>query len=205
MNQRRTSDPADPIAARANRLAGRFAERAEAEGLVEITYATTDSPFGPLLMAATSDGLVRIALPGESFDPVLDDLAGRVSSRILELPARLDHVRRQLDSYFDGELTAFDLPIDWRLSHGFLLTARRVIASIPYGETLSYSQVAAEAGSPRAHRAAGTACSNNPLPIVVPCHRVLATGGGLGGYGGGLPMKRALLDLEQGRAPLRAP
>ncbi len=190
------------IEIRSGELAREFAARAEADGLLDIAYTTTDSPFGPLLLAATGDGLITVGLPELPFDPLLESLADKVSPRIIESPARLDTARRQLDAYFEGELTEFKLPLDWRLSHGFLLTARHVIASIPYGETLSYAEVAAEAGSPRAHRAAGTACSANPLPILVPCHRVLASSGALGGYGGGLPMKRALLDLEQDHAPL---
>ena len=187
----------ETMAERANRLARDFTRRADADGLVEIAYTTADSPFGPLLVAATEAGLVTIGLPNQSFDPLLERLAERVSPRVLEAPARLDGVRRRLDAYFDGDLTEFNLPLDRRLIRGFKREALAVVAAIPYGGTLSYAEVAAEAGSPRAFRAAGSACATNPLPIVVPCHRVLASGGGLGGYGGGLPMKRALLDLER--------
>ena len=117
---------------------------------------------------------------------------------MLEAPARLDDARRQLDLYFEGRLREFDLPLDWRLSKGFRRRALRAIARIPYGKTRSYTQIAASAGNERAVRAAGTACGSNPIPIVVPCHRVLRSGGALGGYGGGLPMKQALLELEGG-------
>jgi methylated-DNA-[protein]-cysteine S-methyltransferase len=124
------------------------------------------------------------------------DLAERVSPRVLEAPARLDEARRELDLYFDGRLHDFDLALDWRLSRDFRRRALRAVARIPYGQTRSYMEVAAGAGNERAVRAAGTACGTNPIPIVVPCHRVLRTGGGLGGYGGGLPMKQSLLELE---------
>lgn len=174
----------------------RLVERAESEGLLDVAYANVESPFGSLLLAATPRGLVRVSLPGYDPDEALEELAGRVSPRVLEAPARLDDARRQLDLYFEGRLTRFDLPLDWRLSKDFRRRALRAVASIPYGQTRTYMQVAASAGNERAVRAAGTACGSNPIPIVVPCHRVLRTGGALGGYGGGLPMKRALLELE---------
>ncbi len=174
----------------------RFAERADAEGLLDVAYAKVDSPFGPLLLAATRRGLVRLNLPNYDPEETLEELAERVSPRLLEAPARLDDVRRQLDLYFEGRLTEFDLPLDWRLTDGFRKRAQRAIARIPYGQTRSYTEIAASAGNERAVRAAGTACGSNPIPIVVPCHRVLRSGGGLGGYGGGLPMKEALLELE---------
>ena len=174
----------------------RLTERADAEGLVDIAYATTDSPFGPLLLAATPRGLVRIGLPTYDPDETLEELAGRISPRLLEAPARLDEARRQLELYFDRELNEFDLPLDWQLTHDFRRRVVRAIHRIPYGETRSYTEIAASAGNERAVRAAGTACGANPIPIVVPCHRVLRSGGSLGGYGGGLPMKEALLELE---------
>jgi methylated-DNA-[protein]-cysteine S-methyltransferase len=174
----------------------RFAERAAAERLLDVAYATADSPFGRLLLAATPRGVVRIGLPNQDADSLLDDLATRVSPRVLEAPQRLDEARRELDLYFEGKLTDFELPLDWRLTQGFRRKAQRAIARIPYGRTRSYAEVAASAGNARAVRAAGTACGTNPLPIVVPCHRVLRTGGALGGYGGGLPMKEALLRME---------
>jgi len=174
----------------------RLTDRAAAEGLLDVAYATLDSPFGRILLAATPRGLVRVGLPNQDAGEVLGDLAERVSPRVLEAPARLDDARRQLDLYFRGELHEFDLPLDWQLTTGFREKVQHAIAEIPYGETRSYMQVAASAGNKRAVRAAGTACGSNPIPLVVPCHRVLRTGGSLGGYGGGLPMKEALLELE---------
>jgi methylated-DNA-[protein]-cysteine S-methyltransferase len=172
-------------------------ERAAAEGLLDVAYATADSPFGTLLLAKTPRGLVRLGLPGEDPDQVLADLAGRISPRVLEAPAGLDQERRELDDYFAGRRQAFELPIDWQLSHGFLLRARQGIAAIPYGETRTYTDLARGAGNERAVRAAGSACSRNPIPLVVPCHRVLRSDGSLGGYAGGLEMKEKLLDLER--------
>jgi methylated-DNA-[protein]-cysteine S-methyltransferase len=174
----------------------RFAARAEADGLLDVAYTAVDSPFGRLLLAATPRGLVKLNLPSHDEGEALEDLARRVSPRVVEAPARLDDARRQLDLYFEGGLTEFDLPLDWRLTHDFRRRAVRAIARIPYGQTRSYTQIARSAGNERAVRAAGTACGANPIPIVVPCHRVLRSGGGLGGYGGGLPMKEALLELE---------
>jgi methylated-DNA-[protein]-cysteine S-methyltransferase len=174
----------------------RLAERASAEGLLDVAYATADSPFGTLLLATTPKGLVRVGLPNQDADELLIDLATRVSPRVLEAPAQLDEARRELDLYFEGKLTDFDLPLDWRLSKDFRRKVLRAIARIPYGETRSYTQMATSAGNERAVRAAGTACGTNPIPLVVPCHRVLRSGGALGGYGGGLPMKAELLRLE---------
>ncbi len=173
-----------------------LSERAAAEGLLDVAYATTDSPFGPLLLATTPRGLVKVSLPGHDPGEALEDLATRISPRVLEAPARLDRVRHELDLYFEGKLTEFDLPLDWQLSRDFRRRALRAIDRIPYGQTRSYTQIARSAGNERAVRAAGTACGSNPIPIVVPCHRVLRSGGTLGGYGGGLPMKEALLKLE---------
>jgi methylated-DNA-[protein]-cysteine S-methyltransferase len=174
----------------------RLVERASDEDLLDIAYTATDSPFGPLLLATTPRGLVRVGLPNQDADELLAELADRVSPRVLEAPAQLDRVRRELDLYFEGKLEHFDLPLDWRLSKDFRRKVLRAIARIPYGQTRSYTQMATSAGNERAVRAAGTACGSNPIPIVVPCHRVLRTGGALGGYGGGLPMKQALLELE---------
>lgn len=175
-----------------NRIKARAAE----EGLLDVAYATTDSPFGPLLLARSKRGLVRVALPNQDHDELLEDLAERVSPRVLEAPAELDEARRELDLYFEGKLDHFDLPLDWSLSGGFRLRVLRAIARIPYGQTRSYTEMARKAGNERAVRAAGTACGSNPIPLVVPCHRVLRSGGALGGYGGGLPMKQGLLELE---------
>ncbi len=173
-----------------------FRTRAAAEGLLDVAYASADSPFGPLLLARTRRGLVRVGLPNQDADELLADLAERVSPRVLEAPAALDAVRRELDLYFEGRLEDFEVPLDWRLSGGFRRRVLRAIDRIPYGQTRSYTEMARRAGNERAVRAAGTACGSNPLPLVVPCHRVLRTGGALGGYGGGLPMKEALLRLE---------
>lgn len=172
-------------------------ERAEAEGLIDVAYASVDSPLGPLVVAATPQGLVRVSyseLRGE--DQVLEELARRVSPRVLEAPARLDRVRRELDEYFEGEREAFDIPIDWPQLAGFTREVLRATARIGFGEISTYAGVAAEAGSPRAVRAAGNALGANPMPVVVPCHRVLRTGGALGGYTGGVERKEFLLRLE---------
>ena len=176
--------------------AGAFLDRANREGLIDVAYATVDSPVGELLVAGTGRGLVRIAFGEMPHDKVLLELAEDVSPRVLEAPGRLDAIRRQLDEYFEGRRTDFELTLDWRLSHGF---KRRVLghtASIPYGRVSTYKTLAAAAGSPRGARAAGNALGANPIPIVVPCHRVLHSGGGLGGYGGGLDRKQFLLKLE---------
>jgi methylated-DNA-[protein]-cysteine S-methyltransferase len=179
-----------------NAAIDKFKARAAEEGLLDVAYANADSPFGPLLLARTRRGLVRVGLPNQDADELLVDLAERVSPRVLEAPAELDEVRRELDRYFEGKLDRFALPLDWRLSGGFRQRVLRAINRIPYGQTRSYTEMARKAGNERAVRAAGTACGSNPIPLVVPCHRVLRTGGALGGYGGGLPMKRALLELE---------
>ncbi|HET7507289.1 MAG TPA: methylated-DNA--[protein]-cysteine S-methyltransferase [Solirubrobacterales bacterium] len=173
-----------------------FKARAAEEGLLEVAYTTADSPFGPLLLAQTRRGLVRVGLPNQDSDELLVDLAERVSPRVLEAPDELDEVRRELDLYFDGKLDSFDLPLDWQLSGGFRRQVLRAINRIPYGQTRNYTEMARKAGNERAVRAAGSACGSNPIPLVVPCHRVLRTGGALGGYAGGLPMKEALLQLE---------
>jgi len=174
----------------------RLADRAAAEGLLDVAYTTADSPFGRLLLARTPRGLVRVGLPNQDAEAMLEELAAKVSPRVLEAPPQLDEARRELELYFDGRLHEFDLPLDWRLTTGFRGRVQHAIARIPYGQTRTYTEVARTAGNERAVRAAGTACGTNPIPIVVPCHRVLRTGGALGGYGGGLPMKQALLELE---------
>jgi methylated-DNA-[protein]-cysteine S-methyltransferase len=179
---------------KASRL--RLSERAGEEGLLDVAYAMADSPFGALLLATTPRGLVKVSLPGHDPEAALEDLAARISPRVLEAPDRLDQVRRELDLYFEGKLTEFDLQLDWQLSRDFRRRALRAIDRIPYGKTRSYTEIARSAGNERAVRAAGTACGANPIPIVVPCHRVLRSSGALGGYGGGLPMKEALLELE---------
>ncbi len=167
-------------------------------GLLDVAYATLDSPVGRILLATTSVGLVRLAYldRGDDEDTVLADLAVRVSPRVLTAARRLDEPRRELEQYFEGHRQLFEMPLDWQLVQGF---ARRVLgatARIPFGSVSTYKQVANEAGSPRAFRAAGNALGSNPLPIVIPCHRVVHAGGGLGGYTGGLERKRVLLEVE---------
>lgn len=174
----------------------RLTARAAEEGLLDVAYTSTDSPFGPLLLAKTRKGLVRVGLPNQDQDLLLSDLSRRVSPRVLEAPAELDEVRRELDLYFDGKLDRFGLPLDWRLSGGFRQRVLRAINRIPYGQTRNYTEMARKAGNERAVRAAGTACGSNPIPLVVPCHRVLRTSGALGGYGGGLDVKVWLLRFE---------
>lgn len=177
--------------------------RAEAEGLVDVAYAQADSPFGPLTVAATDRGLALVAYPELPLDDLLARLADRISPRVLEAPARLDPVRRELDEYFAGRRRDFDLPLDWSLVRtGFYRAVLEAIAAIPFGDTLTYREIAARAGNARAVRAAGSGCGSNPIPIVVPCHRVVATGGGLGGYTGGIERKQRLLALERGEDEL---
>ncbi len=178
------------------RLRTSLARRAADEGLLDVAYGGYDSPLGPLTLIVTPRGLVRLSYPGEGIADQLDELAEHVSPRILEAPERTDSVRRQLEEYFTGERRTFELPIDWRLVRGFAGNVLRATARIPFGSVSSYRNVAAEAGSPNAYRAAGNALGSNPVPIVVPCHRVLHAGGGLGGYTGGIDRKRFLLRLE---------
>ena len=184
------------VSAEAEQLAARFAERAAADGLLDVAYTVTDSPFGTLTLAATPRGIVTIGLPNLPTDEILERLSSRISPRVLEAPARFDEARRELDLYFDGRLREFDLPLDWQLTTGFRRKVLRATARIPYGQTRNYTEMAQRAGNERAQRAAGSALGSNPIPIVVPCHRVLRTGGALGGYGGGLELKQALLELE---------
>ncbi len=191
---------ARPERERAEAAAKAVLARAEREGLVDVAYALVDSPVGTLLIAETRKGLVRVAFDGNyPHDKVLQELAEDVSPRVLESPARLDDARRELDEYFEGRRTDFELPLDWRLTRGFGRRVLRNTARIPYGRVSTYKTVAGEAGSPRGARAAGNALGANPIAIVVPCHRVLHSGGGLGGYGGGLDRKEFLLKLEGGR------
>lgn len=181
------------------RARARLERRAEAEGTLAVAYRTLDTPLGPLLLAATGRGLVRVAFALEGFDAVLDGLAAGISPRILHAPARLDAAARELDEYFAGARTAFDLPLDHALSGGFRQAVQRRLPDIGYGRTATYKEVAALVGSPNAVRAVGTACATNPLPVVVPCHRVVRSDGGLGGYRGGLAAKSLLLGLEGAR------
>lgn len=176
--------------------AQRLVDRADQLGLLDVAYATLDSPIGPLVVAATRRGVVRLAFAGEGLDAVLAELAERLSPRVLEAPDRLDALRHQLDEYFAGARDRFDVRVDWSLSRGFVHEVLRATARVPYGSVSSYARIAAAAGSPRAFRAAGSALGRNPIAIVVPCHRIVRTGGGLGGYRGGLDRKRFLLRLE---------
>jgi methylated-DNA-[protein]-cysteine S-methyltransferase len=177
-------------------LHARLAEAANAAGLLDVAYRTMDSPFGPLLLAATEAGLVRVAYSREDHDLVLEHLATRISPRVLRSPARLDAVAREIEEYLNGHRTGFDLPLDLRLSSGFRRTVLSRLPDIAYGSTASYAALALAAGSPRAVRAVGTACATNPLPLVVPCHRVVRSDGTIGQYVGGEEVKRFLLGLE---------
>jgi len=177
-------------------LRDRLAARADAEGVLDVAYRTLDTPVGTLLLAATEAGLVRVAYPVEGHDQVLQALAARVSPRMLNAPRRLDPAAREIDEYFAGRRRTFDLPLDFRLSGGFRRTVLSHLPDIGYGHTASYAAVAAAAGRPRAFRAVGTACATNPLPVVVPCHRVIRSDGSLSGYAGGPAAKQALLTLE---------
>jgi methylated-DNA-[protein]-cysteine S-methyltransferase len=180
-----------------------LSDAALAAGLLDVAYARLDSPVGTLLLAATPKGLVRLAyIDYEDEDQVLESLAERVSPRVLAAPRRLDQSRRELEEYFGGRRQAFDLPLDWRLLSGFGRRVLKATAAIPYGAVSTYKGVATVAGSPRGFRAAGNALGSNPIPIVLPCHRVLHSGGGLGGYTGGLDRKRTLLAIERGQVPL---
>jgi methylated-DNA-[protein]-cysteine S-methyltransferase len=177
-------------------LHARLAAAAQHEGVLDIAYRFVDSPVGALLIAATELGLVRVAYAGEGHDTVLQSLADRISPRILLAPGRLDTVARQLDEYFAGKRQEFSVPLDWRLSAGFRNTVLRHLPEIGYGHTASYAAVARLAGNPTAVRAVGSACATNPLPVVVPCHRVVRSDGAMGGYLGGPEAKRLLLTLE---------
>jgi methylated-DNA-[protein]-cysteine S-methyltransferase len=174
----------------------RLEQDAQSAGVLDVAYRTVDTPVGPLLLAATTDGLVRVAYECEDFDRVLDVLANRVSPRVLRAPKRLDDAATEIEEYFAGRRTGFDLPLDYALSSGFRQLVQRHLPHIAYGHTQTYKDVAAIVGNPKAVRAVGSACATNPLPVVVPCHRVLRTDGSLGGYIGGLEAKSALLTLE---------
>lgn len=174
----------------------RVVAAADSEGLLDVAYSGYDSPIGRLLLASTRRGLVLVGFPSVDHELTLTRLASRISPRVLESPARLDPARRELDEYFAGRRREFDLDLDWQLTRGFRRRVLEATARIPFGETSTYTAMAAAAGSPRAHRAAGSALGSNPLPVVVPCHRVLRLGGALGGYGGGLEVKQTLLRLE---------
>ena len=188
----RPGSPADALLA--------SAAMAAESGAADVAYAEIDSPLGTLLIASTRRGLVAVSFASGGPDPVLDDLAVRLSPRIVRAPSRLDAAHRELDEYFGGRRRDFDLTLDWSLAGPFQRRILRRTAEIPYGATSTYSEIAARAGSPRGARAAGNALGANPLPIVVPCHRVLPRGGGIGGYTGGAHIKEALLRLESAGA-----
>ncbi len=204
------STPDDLLAALAGidqqhqeRLHDRLAQAAQQAGVLDVAYRTLDTPVGRLLLAATERGLVRVAYDVEGHEQVLARLAGAVSPRILRAPARLDPVAHELDEYFAGRRDAFDLPLDLQLAHGFRRTVLERLRDIRYGHTSSYAAVALAAGSPRAVRAVGSACATNPLPLVVPCHRVVRSDGSVGQYVGGADAKVRLLDLESHPHPPR--
>lgn len=178
------------------RLRGALADRAAAADLLDLAYRTVDSPLGPLLLVATDRGLTRVAFASQGHDQVLSQLAATISPRVLEAPRRLDPAARELDEYFTGTRRDFDLPLDLTTTGEFRRAVQLLLPTIAYGHTVSYSELAALAGRPTAVRAVGTACATNPLPVVVPCHRVLRGDGSLGGYLGGLEAKRTLLELE---------
>jgi methylated-DNA-[protein]-cysteine S-methyltransferase len=190
---RRAASSPDP---ELEQLGARLAAAADDEGLLDVAYRTVDSPFGSLLVAATPGGVVRVAFEVEGHDRVLEQLAGSVSPRVLASPRRTDQVARELDEYFDGRRTHFGVDVDLQLVRGFRRQVVELLAAIPYGTTRSYAQVARDAGNPAAVRAVGSACSHNPVPLVLPCHRVVRSDGSVGQYLGGTGAKVALLELE---------
>lgn len=187
-------DTPDPHVREVDDLVAAALAGAEAEGLVDVAWVVEDTPIGPLTLAATPTGLVSIGFGRE--DDMLPGLAARISPRVVHLPARFDEVRRELDEYFAGRRRHFDVALDRRLSHGYRLAVLTELSTVPFGETVSYRDLAERTGKPGASRAVGSAMATNPIPIVVPCHRVLRTGGALGGYGGGLDTKVWLLRHE---------
>lgn len=183
----------EPVSAR---LHARLVAEAERDGVLDIAYRTIATPVGELLLAATSAGLVRVAFDRQDHDAVLAELAAEVSPRILNAAGRLDEVSRQIDEYFSHQRRTFDVTLDFRLATGFRRNVLVHLPDIEFGRTESYAAVAAAAGSPRAVRAVGTACAKNPLPVIVPCHRVVRSDGAPGGYIGGAEAKNTLLALE---------
>ena len=187
----------DELRETARRLSEATLARAHRDGLVDVGYAFVDSPLGRLMVACTRRGLVRLEFPDADPGHVLEELAGSLSPRVLEDPKRTEAARRQLDAYFEGRIRRFRTPLDWSLtSEGFSRRVLEATAAIPFGSVSTYREVAGKAGSPRAARAAGNALHDNPLPIVVPCHRVVPSGGGIGKYGGDPWRKAFLLNLE---------
>lgn len=191
---------ATPPAATLRRLHADLADRAEAEGVLDVAYDTVQTPIGGLLLAATPGGLVRVAFEAEGYAEVLADLAGRLSPRVLHAPARLVGVREQVLEYFEGRRREFTVDIDLSLARGFRREVLEKLRSVPFGGQVTYTTLAARSGRDRAVRAAASACATNPVPVVVPCHRVVRADGSLGGYRGGLPAKERLLALEASAA-----
>ena len=182
------------------RLHARLVARAQDEGLLDVAYRVVDSPVGRLLVAVGEQGVLRVAFEVQGHDAALEDLAARVGPRVLEGGARLDPVLRELDEYFAGTRRDFDVPVDLRLTRGFRREVVETLRRLPYGSTASYREVAVVAGRPAAVRAVGTACSTNPVPLLLPCHRVVRSDGTAGRYAGGDDAKRALLTLERSGA-----
>lgn len=180
-------------------LHARLIERAASEGMLDVAYRVVDTALGTLLLAATRSGLVRVAYACQDHDRVLSELAASVSPRVLTAPRRLDQATREIEEYLAGSRRRFEIPLDLRLSAGFRRSVLDHLPAIAYGATASYAAVAAAAGNPQAVRAAGTACATNPLPIVVPCHRVVRSDGTIGNYVGGREAKMTLLELETQR------
>lgn len=200
-NARPTVDPVptEGPAARLGRLKDTLADTAEREGLLDVAWRDLDSAIGPLRVFATTAGVVRVAFTGpglEEADGVVDELAAEVSPRVLRAPRRLDPFARELEDYLDGRLRDFTVPVDLRLAAGFRRTVLDAMRAVAYGHTVSYGGLAVRAGSPRAARAVGTACARNPVPLVVPCHRIVRGDGTLGRYRGGAEIKVRLLALE---------
>jgi methylated-DNA-[protein]-cysteine S-methyltransferase len=182
------------------RLHARLTSAAADVGVLGVAYHTVQTPVGPLLLVTTERGLVRVAYPTEDHARVLEQLAARIGPRVLRAPAWLDTAAQEIEEYFAGKRRQFDVPLDFALSRGFRRTVLTYLPDIGYGSSASYAAVARAVRNPKAVRAVGSACATNPLPVVVPCHRVLRSDGTLGGYGGGLEVKRALLALEAAAA-----
>ena len=176
----------------------RFVEAAVASGVLDIAVGAVESPVGELYVAVTPKGLARVSFASEDRDEVLQELAERLSPRILASRRGTDQVRRELEEYFEGRRTRFEVPVDRRLIRGIARDVLRATSGIPFGRTATYTEIAGRIGRPRAARAVGNALGSNPIPIVIPCHRVLRSGGALGGYGGGIERKQVLLSLESG-------
>jgi len=195
--ERLLAGPANAADPAVQRLRAAVASRAQEQDLLDVAYRTVDTPVGQLLLAATPAGLVRVAYPRHGHDAALTELASQISPRVLFAPRRLDDAARQLDEYFARHRQRFDVAVDLRLAHGFRRAVLERLPDVGYGRTVSYGELAAEVGNRGAARAVGTACANNPIPLIIPCHRVVLSNGSPGGYVGGPEIKRALLELER--------